>query len=76
MIFTKSATVITAYVGPTTTDGIWWPFVLGLAIGIIGGVQAGAQIAKRIKADPSKVIFAIVLFAAAIWTIVRLIVWG
>jgi hypothetical protein len=75
MIFTKTTTVITSYATPKIiTTGIWWPFVAGLAIGIIGGVQLGALVAKKIKADPLKIIFALVLFAAAIWTITRIFI--
>ncbi|MHA1213059.1 MAG: sulfite exporter TauE/SafE family protein, partial [Candidatus Heimdallarchaeota archaeon] len=60
MIFTKSTTLITSYTTSSViTEGIWWPFVLGLAIGIVIGVQIGAITAKRIKADPLKLIFAI-----------------
>ncbi|MHA1213062.1 MAG: sulfite exporter TauE/SafE family protein [Candidatus Heimdallarchaeota archaeon] len=62
MIFTKSTTLITSYTTSSViTEGIWWPFVLGLAIGIVIGVQIGAITAKRIKADPLKLIFAIMV---------------
>ncbi|MBD3192220.1 MAG: TSUP family transporter [Candidatus Heimdallarchaeota archaeon] len=75
MIFTKVSTLITAYTNPhIVTTGIWWPFVAGLAIGIIAGAQIGARLARRIKADPLKLIFAILLFAVAIWTIVGLFI--
>jgi len=77
MIFTKATTLITAYTSSSViTDGIWWPFVPGLAIGIIGGVQIGALIAKRIKADPLKLIFAILIFVVAIWSIIQISVPG
>jgi hypothetical protein len=77
MIFTKSTTVITAYATPSViTEGIWWPFAIGLAIGIIGGVQGGALLAKRIKADPLKIFFAILLVGAAIWTVIRMILFN
>lgn len=75
MIFTKITTLITSYASvKVETGGIWWPFVPGLAVGIIGGVQIGALIAKRIKADPLKLIFAILIFAVAIWTIIQMTV--
>lgn len=77
MIFTKATTLITAYTTPSVvTEGIWWPFVPGLAIGIIGGVQIGALVAKRIKADPLKLIFAILIFAVAIWSIIQMSIPG
>lgn len=71
MIFTKSTTIITAYTGSTETIGIWWPYVAGLAIGIIGGAQIGARLARKIKADPLKVVFATVLVLVSIWTIIQ-----
>jgi uncharacterized membrane protein YfcA len=72
MIFTKTSTLISSYANPAViTEEIWWPFVLGLAIGIVGGAQIGAQVAKRIKADPLKIIFASVLVLVSIWTIIN-----
>ncbi|NHJ32488.1 MAG: sulfite exporter TauE/SafE family protein [Asgard group archaeon] len=71
MIFTKSTTIITAYTTTIETTGIWWPYVAGLAIGIVCGAQIGARLARRIKADPLKVIFATVLILVSIWTIVQ-----
>ncbi|MHA1125716.1 MAG: sulfite exporter TauE/SafE family protein [Candidatus Heimdallarchaeota archaeon] len=77
MIFTKTTTLITAYATPdVVTEGIWWPFVVGLAIGVIGGVQIGALIAKRIKSDPLKLIFAILIVIVAIWTILQMTIPG
>ncbi|MHA1737234.1 MAG: sulfite exporter TauE/SafE family protein [Candidatus Heimdallarchaeota archaeon] len=77
MIFTKTTTLITAYAAPSVvTEGIWWPFVVGLAIGVIGGVQIGALIAKRIKSDPLKLIFAILIVIVAIWTILQMTIPG
>ncbi|NHJ46835.1 MAG: sulfite exporter TauE/SafE family protein [Asgard group archaeon] len=75
MIFTKSTTLITSYVsaytgGTVVVEGIWWPYVAGLAIGIVGGAQIGAILAKRIKADPLKIVFASVLVLVSIWTII------
>jgi uncharacterized membrane protein YfcA len=71
MIFTKTSTIISAYTNPLTiTDGIWWPFVAGMVIGVIGGAQIGAIVAKKIKADPLKIIFATVLVLVSIWTII------
>jgi uncharacterized membrane protein YfcA len=72
MVFTKTSTLISSYTNPDVeTGGIWWPFVLGLAIGIVGGAQIGALVAKRIKADPLKIIFASVLVLVSIWTIIN-----
>lgn len=72
MIFTKSSTILSSYTNPVViTDGIWWPFVAGLAIGIVGGAQIGAQVAKKIKADPLKIIFATVLILVSLWTIIN-----
>jgi uncharacterized membrane protein YfcA len=71
MIFTKTTTIITAYTTTTETTGIWWPFVAGLAIGIVGGAQIGARLARKIKADPLKVVFATVLILVSIWTIIQ-----
>ena len=72
MIFTKTSTLISSYTNPSViTEDIWWPFVLGLAIGIVGGAQIGALVAKRIKADPLKIIFASVLILVSIWTIIN-----
>ncbi|NHJ84852.1 MAG: sulfite exporter TauE/SafE family protein [Asgard group archaeon] len=72
MIFSSLSSVATAYANTgIVTEGIWWPYVIGLAIGIIVGAQIGALIAKRIKADPLKVIFAAVLLAMSIWTVVK-----
>jgi len=72
MIFTKISTIISSYTNPDIiTDGIWWPFVAGLAIGIVIGAQIGAIVAKKIKADPLKIIFASVLILVSIWTIIN-----
>ncbi|NHK30297.1 MAG: sulfite exporter TauE/SafE family protein [Asgard group archaeon] len=72
MIFTKSSTLISSYTNSDViTDGIWWPFVIGLAIGIVGGAQIGAQLAKRIKANPLKILFASVLVLVSIWTLIN-----
>ena len=71
MIFTKSTTIITAYTTETVTEGIWWPYVAGLAIGIVAGAQIGARVARKIKADPLKITFATVLVLVSIWTIVE-----
>jgi len=72
MIFTKTTTVITSYTNPNiVTDGIWWPYVAGLAIGIVAGAQIGARVAKRIKADPLKIIFATVIILVSIWTLIN-----
>jgi uncharacterized membrane protein YfcA len=71
MIFTKSTTIITSYTTETVTTGIWWPYVAGLAIGIVVGAQIGARAARKIKADPLKIIFATVLILVSIWTIVE-----
>lgn len=72
MIFTKISTIISSYTNPDIiTDGIWWPFVVGLAIGIVIGAQIGALVAKKIKADPLKIIFASVLILVSIWTIIN-----
>ncbi|MBN1330574.1 MAG: sulfite exporter TauE/SafE family protein [Candidatus Heimdallarchaeota archaeon] len=70
MIFTKTITITTAYVGSSETTGIWWPYVAGLAIGIVIGAQLGALFAKKIKADPLKLIFAMVIALVAIWSII------
>ena len=71
MIFTKSTTIITAYTTTIETTGIWWPYVAGLAIGIICGAQIGARLVRKIKADPLKVVFATVLIVVSIWTIIQ-----
>ena len=72
MIFTKSTTLITSYTSPMiATEGIWWPYVAGLGIGIVIGAQLGAHFAKKIKADPLKIMFAVVLVLVSIWTIVN-----
>ncbi|NHJ04586.1 MAG: sulfite exporter TauE/SafE family protein [Candidatus Heimdallarchaeota archaeon] len=72
MIFTKISTIVTSYTNTgVITEGIWWPYVTGLAFGIVIGAQFGAILARKIKADPLKVIFATVLLLVAIWTIVE-----
>jgi len=71
MIFTKSTTIISAYTTSIETTGIWWPYVAGLAIGIVAGAQIGARLARKIKADPLKIIFATVLVLVSIWTIIQ-----
>ncbi len=71
MIFTKSTTIITSYTTSIETTGIWWPYVAGLAIGIVVGAQLGAILARKIKADPLKIIFATVLVLVSIWTIIQ-----
>ncbi|MHA1880664.1 MAG: TSUP family transporter, partial [Candidatus Heimdallarchaeota archaeon] len=53
------------------TEGIWWPYVAGLAIGIVAGAQIGARVARKIKADPLKIIFATVIVLVSIWTLVN-----
>lgn len=53
---------------------IWWPYVAGLAIGIIAGAQIGALIAKRMKSQPLKIIFAIALIAVGVWSIIKALV--
>ncbi|HUT80998.1 MAG TPA: sulfite exporter TauE/SafE family protein [Candidatus Bathyarchaeia archaeon] len=70
MIFTKVITITTAYTGTSVTEGIWWPYVAGLATGIIIGAQLGALFAKKIKADPLKILFAVVITIVAIWSLV------
>ncbi|HUU78712.1 MAG TPA: sulfite exporter TauE/SafE family protein [candidate division Zixibacteria bacterium] len=72
MIFTKLSTITTSYTNSAViTEGIWWPYVTGLAIGIVVGTQIGAIFARKIKADPLKIIFATVLLLVAIWTIIE-----
>ncbi len=72
MIFTKTTTVITSYTNSNiVTEGIWWPYVAGLAIGIVAGAQIGARVARKIKADPLKIIFATVIVLVSIWTLVN-----
>lgn len=72
MIFSSISAVTTAAISlPFELTGMWWPHVAGLAIGIIIGTQIGAQIAKRMKADPLKLVFAIALVAAGIWSIIK-----
>jgi len=72
MIFTKLSTITTSYTNSAViTEGIWWPYVAGLAIGIVVGTQIGAIFARKIKADPLKIIFATVLLLVAIWTIIE-----
>jgi len=71
MIFTKTTTIITAYTTTIETTSIWWPYVAGLAIGIVCGAQIGAILARKIKADPLKIIFASVLVLVSIWTIIQ-----
>ena len=74
MIFSSSSALITAAFNPDLNlNIIWWPYVAGLAIGIIVGAQIGAQIAKRMKAPPLKIIFAIALIAVGIWSIIKVL---
>ncbi|MFW9923033.1 MAG: TSUP family transporter [Candidatus Thorarchaeota archaeon] len=72
MIFSSISALVTAVISkPEVIPDIWWPFVAGLAVGIIIGAQIGALIAKRLKAEPLKAIFAVALTAVGIWSIVR-----
>ncbi|MBD3190998.1 MAG: TSUP family transporter [Candidatus Heimdallarchaeota archaeon] len=74
MIFTTSATIISAVVNPSISlAGIWWPFVIGLAIGILFGAQIGSLISRRVKGTYLKLLFALVVFSVVSWSIARLI---
>ncbi|MEA2071586.1 MAG: sulfite exporter TauE/SafE family protein [Asgard group archaeon] len=75
MIFSSISAVSTAAINPEITmTGIWWPYVAGLAIGIIGGTQIGAFVAKKVDSKALRLIFALALVAAGIWTIVRIFI--
>ncbi|MHA1461806.1 MAG: sulfite exporter TauE/SafE family protein [Candidatus Heimdallarchaeota archaeon] len=72
MIFSSISAVGTAALNPDLNlTIIWWPYVAGLAIGIIIGAQIGALVAKRMKSQPLKIIFATALFVVGIWSVIK-----
>lgn len=74
MIFSSISAVGTAALNPALNlNIIWWPYVAGLAVGIIIGAQIGALIAKRMKSPPLQLIFAIALITVGVWSIIKVL---